>query len=765
MSKKNQLSATMMGLACVLGMLVSVSGVAAAEESKSRSFYVLEEIVVTARKRQESLQDAPISITAFSGEGLERRNITALADISQITPNLVFNASAPISGSSATASVFIRGIGQNDYTLVTEPGVGIYVDGVYIARSVGGALDLVDIERIEVLRGPQGTLFGRNTIGGAISITSKKPNEELGGKIQLTLGDDELMGFKAKLNLPISERLMSSISVSSKQRDGFVKNVQTGRDLGDDNSLSGRAALRWLPSDNVSIDFNVDATRERENGAASFAVVADGLSPLGAANNVVFLGHLGCAPPPGPIDNSNCFNSQWVTNGKRISNGTHPQYSELDIWGAGLAIEWEISESLTLKSITAYRDLDSAFSQDADNSPILEDHITHTYNQNQFSQEFQLLGSFMDDRLKTVLGLYYFEEEGEDVNIVSFPVVLLHSGGSIDNESKAIFGQATFDITDALSVTLGLRYTEDEKIFLPDQYVLDPRLSAAPPPFGFGYVSGTRMLPLEEVPTDINEVTPMVNLSYNISDAAMIYLTYSEGYKSGGYDQRVFPRTSDFKAPSFDPEFVKSYELGFKYNSDDNRLRANAALFFMDYSDLQIAVVNNSVDVVTRNAGEAEIKGLEMELAYIPADNWMLEASVGYTDAEYTQLSPGAVLAGLSKDHELVNTPEWSLSAAVSYTHPFDSGASLAFRLDGSHRSEVFFDITNTDVITQDDVDLVNLSVNFQSDGAWSLGFGISNLGDEDYHVNAFQHLNPFGIAYVNPAREREWWVRVGYEF
>ncbi|MCF7981327.1 MAG: TonB-dependent receptor plug domain-containing protein, partial [Pseudomonadales bacterium] len=367
MSKKNQLSVTMTtGLACVLGTLATASGVAAAEESKSKGFYVLEEIVVTARKREESLQDAPISITAFSGEGLEQRNITALADISQITPNLVFNANAPISGSSATASVFIRGIGQNDYTLVTEPGVGIYIDGVYIARSVGGALDLVDVAQIEVLRGPQGTLFGRNTIGGAISITSKNPNEELGGKVQLTLGDDDLMDFKAKLNLPISETLMSSISISSKQRDGFVKNVETGRDLGDDDSLSGRVALRWLPSDSVAIDVNVDATRERENSAASFAVAADGLSPLGAANNVVFLGHLGCAPPPGPLDNPNCFNSQWVTNGKRISNGTHPQYSELDIWGVGLTVEWDISESLTLKSITSYRDLDSAFSQDAD---------------------------------------------------------------------------------------------------------------------------------------------------------------------------------------------------------------------------------------------------------------------------------------------------------------------------------------------------------------------------------------------------------------
>lgn len=764
MNKKKLIASVVPGVISCLWTL-DVASAAYTGESKGTGVYTLEEVVVTARKREESLQDAPISITAFSGEGLEQRNITGLADISQITPNLVFNASAPISGSSATASVFIRGVGQNDYTLVTEPGVGIYVDGVYIARSVGGALDLVDVERIEVLRGPQGTLFGRNTIGGAISITSKKPAEELGGKVQLTLGDDDLRDFKGKLNLPISESLMSSISISSRQRDGFVKNLQNGLDLGDDDSLSGRVTLRWLPSESVSVDLAVDATKERENGAASYAVAADGLSPLGAANNVVFLGHLGCAPPPGPIGNSNCFNSQWVTNGKRISNGTHPQYSELDIWGMGLTVEWEISDNLSLKSITSYRDLDSAFSQDADNSPVQQDHITHQYQQEQFSQEFQLLGSFMDDRLQTVLGIYYFEEEGEDVNIVSFPVVLLHSGGSIDNESKAIFGQLTYDITDALSMTLGLRYTEDEKIFLPDQYVLDPRLSGAPPPNGFGYVPGTRMLPFEKVPTDIDEVTPMLNVSYDISDTAMAYFTYSEGYKSGGYDQRVFPRTSDFKAPSFEPEFVDSYELGFKYNSDDNRFRANGALFFMDYTDLQIAVVNNNVDVVTRNAGEAEIKGLELELAFIPVDNWMLEASLGYTDAEYTSLSPGAIQAGLSKNHELVNTPEWSISAAVSYTHPFDSGASLAFRLDGSHRSEVFFDITNTEVIAQDDVDLVNFSVNFQSAGAWSLGAGITNLGDEDYHINAFQHLNPFGIAYVNPAREREWWLRVGYEF
>lgn len=764
MIRKKRFSLAISSAVCAFGA-VAVIDTVDAEENNNRGFYALEEVVVTARKREESLQDAPISITAFSGEGLEQRNITGLADISQITPNLVFNSSAPISGSSATASVFIRGIGQNDYTLVTEPGVGIYVDGVYIARSVGGALDLVDVERIEVLRGPQGTLFGRNTIGGAISITSKKPAEELGGKVQLTLGDDDLIDFKGKLDLPISDTLLSSIAISSRQRDGFVKNVQNGLDLGDDDSLSGRVALRWLPSDTVSIDFSVDGTKERENGAASYAVAADGLSPLGAANNVVFLAALGCAPPPGPIANSNCFNSQWVTNGKRISNGTHPQYSDLDIWGAGLTVEWELSDSLTFKSITSYRDLDSAFSQDADNSPVQQDHITHEYEQDQFSQEFQLLGSFLDDRLKTVLGLYYFEEEGEDLNIVSFPVVLLNSGGSVDNESKAIFGQLTYDITDALSVTLGLRYTEDEKVFLPDQFVLDPRLSGAPPPAGFGYVPGTRMLPLEEVPTDIDEITPMLNLSYDISDTAMLYFTYSEGYKSGGYDQRVFPRTADFKAPSFDPEFVDSYELGFKYNSGDNRFRANGALFFMDYSDLQIAVVNENIDVVTRNAGEAEIKGLELELAFIPADNWMLEASVGYTDAEYTKLSPGAVAAGLSKSNDLVNTPELSISAAISYTQPFDSGASLAFRLDGSHRSEVFFDITNTDVIAQDDVDLVNFSVNFQSAGAWSLGVGVTNLGDEDYHVNAFQHLNPFGIAYVNPAREREWWIRAGYEF
>jgi len=761
MNKKNLMSSVVSSTAWALGM-ISVTGAVEAETNKTSKFQTLEEVVVTARKREESLQDAPISITAFTGEGLERRNITALADVSKMTPNLVFNASAPLSGSSATSSVFIRGIGQNDYTLVTEPGVGIYVDGVYIARSVGGALDLVDVERIEILRGPQGTLFGRNTIGGAVSITSKKPTEDFGGKVQLTLGDDNLVDFKGKINLPISDTLLSSVAISSRQRDGYVKNVQNGLDLGNDDALSGRLALRWLASDTVTVDWNFDATRERENGAASYAVAADGLSPLGAANNAVFLGALGCAPPPGPLNNPNCFNSQWVTNGKRVSNGTHPQYSDLDIWGTGLTVEWEVSDSLTFKSITSYRDLDSAFSQDADNTPIEQDHITHQYEQDQFSQEFQLLGSFLDDRLKTVLGLYYFEEEGQDVNIVSFPVVLLHSGGSVDNESKAVFGQLTYDFTDALSVTLGLRYTKDEKVFLPDQFVLDPRLSAAPPT---SYVVGTRMLPLIEEPTDISEVTPMLNVSYDVSDAAMVYFTYSEGYKSGGYDQRVFPRNSQFRAPSFEPEFVDSYEVGFKYNSDDNRFRANGALFFMDYTDLQVAVVNNNVDVVTRNAGEAEIKGFELELAYIPANNWMIETSAGYTDAEYTDLSAGAIAAGLSKSNKLVNTPEWSLSAAVSYTQPFDDGSELTFRLDGSHRSKVYFDITNTEVIAQGAVNLANFNINYQSAGAWNVGVGVINLTDEDYHTNAFQHLVPFGIAYVNPARERELWVRVGYEF
>ena len=311
MKKIKMISSLVSGIIGFTSVFI-MTGSAYGNDSNGGSLYTLEEVVVTARKREESLQNAPISITAFGGQDLERRNITGLADIGQITPNLVFNSSAPISGNSSTASVFIRGIGQNDYTLVTEPGVGIYIDGVYIARSVGGALDLVDVERIEVLRGPQGTLFGRNTIGGAISITSQKPDEELAGRIQLTVGKDQLTDLKGKLNLPLGDSVFSSFAISSRKRDGFVKNVQNGLDLGDDDSLSARAALRWLASDKVSVDFSLDATKERENGAASFAVAADGLSPLGAANNVVFLGALGCAPPPGPIGNTNCFNILWV---------------------------------------------------------------------------------------------------------------------------------------------------------------------------------------------------------------------------------------------------------------------------------------------------------------------------------------------------------------------------------------------------------------------------------------------------------------------
>lgn len=754
MKKQNLISSAVASAVCGLSSIV-FAGISQAEENDSPGVYALEEIIVTARKHEESLQDAPISITAFSGDGLERRNITALADIGQITPNLVFNPTAPISGSSATASVFIRGVGQNDYTLVTEPGVGIYVDGVYIARSVGGALDLLDVERIEVLRGPQGTLFGRNTIGGAISIISKKPHEELAGKALLTLGDDDLVDFNGKLNVPITDTIMGSVGISSKKRDGYVKNVQTGKELGDDDAQSGRAAIRWLPTDRLSIDISADGTKERENGAAAYAVAADGLSALGAANNVVWLGDLGCAPPPGPLTNTNCFNDQWVLDGKRKTNGTHPQHSKLDIWGVALTVEWELSDNLSLKSITAHRDLDSKFSTDQDHSPVEQDHITHVYDQNQTTQELQLLGNFMDSRLKTVLGLYYFEEEGKDVNTVTFPVVKLHSGGSIDNDSTAIFGQATYDISDAWSATLGLRYTEDNKKFKPDQYVLEGRLTGLPP--------GFRALPHKEVDNDKNEWTPMVNVAYNMSDATMLYASYSKGYKSGGFDQRVFPPLP--AAPSFDPEYVKSYELGLKYNSDDNRFRANGAIFYMDYDDLQIAVLNETIDVVTRNAGDAEIKGFELELAYVPFENWMLESSAGYTDAEYVDLSDDAIRAGISKNHDLVNTPEWSLSGAISYTQLFTSGATLAYRLDGSYRSDVYFDTANTELIAQDDVALANFNLNFQSSGAWSLAAGIDNLSDKDYNVNGFQHLDPFGIAYVNPARERRWWVRAGYEF
>lgn len=759
-------SGCMIGAAIAQDAGTDVSADATADDSDGK-FSSLDTITVTARKRSEEAQSVPIAITAVNAEGIENRNLQNVSEIGALSPNMVFDTNPPISGSNAGASVFIRGIGQIDFLMTTEPGVGVYVDGVYLARSVGMALDLVDVERVEILRGPQGTLFGRNTIGGAVSVISKKPGDELSGKLSFTTGSDDRLDVYGSVGGPLSDSLKASLAVSYRSQDGYVKSLQGGRDLGDVNALAGRLALYYEPADNFRAQLNFDATRRREAsaGAALLRTIIDpptGPVPgFGFAYNAIFSGDPACISAATGFGNPLCFNDQWVagpfaTNSTYAAEPANPGFSnrsDLDLWGVGGTLEYDLTGSLTVKSVTSYREMESEFARDADHSPFIINHTENLFTHDQFSQELQLLGDSFDGRLKWVLGGYYFSEDGRDVNNVNFSLVHLRSGGFIDNKSKAVFGQGTFDITSELHLTLGGRYTRDDKNFLPDQYILDPKLTVA-----LGLAAGDRALPMVNYKNEISEFTPYANISYDFAPGSMIYVSYSEGFKSGGFTQRVFPPL--LAAPTFKPEFVEVYEAGFK-SEPTNWLRVNGAVFQTNYDDIQLLVLLGPA-LQWVNGSTARIRGAELEYVVLPAEGLLVEGGLGYLDATYKTLTPEAIAFGINPGNRFVNAPEWQLNSAASYS--FDIGAvNVTPRIDWSYRTKTYNDAINSPGIVQKAYHVVNANIAVEFSRA-KLVFGVSNLTDTLYWTSAFSHPEG-GIEEASFARPREWWLKAQASF
>lgn len=712
----------------------------------------LEDIVVTARKRSEGLQDAPIAISAITSKGLEDRGITNTSELAASTPNLVFGTSTGTSGSNSASAIFIRGIGQVDYTLNTDPGVGVYIDGVYVARSLGSILDLADVERVEILRGPQGVLFGRNTIGGAISVTTAKPTGELQGSAELTGGGYNLFGARGMINIPISSRLMFRAVAGRTRRDGYVLQIPTGKDLGDDNSLVGRATLRWLPTDNVDISLSVDGTRTRENGAPLVGVAINGSAPFAAFYNGAVAGALGCAPPPGPLNNSNCYNSGQLTGSRFSTNSANALRSNLDVLGGSLNIEVDLGGA-KVKSITAYRELDSHSARD-DHAPVKVAETTIDLTHRQFSQELQLAGRSFGGSLDWTTGIYYFDEKGSEQNVVNFSVVDILSGGNVHNNSFAVFGQATYTILPGLSLTAGARYTTDTKRFTPDQIVLAAYTPNVPP-------VGTFVLPNVEVVNKSEKFTPMATLSYKWTSDIMTYATYSEGFKGGGFTQRVFPPLPE--TPQFKPEFVKVYEIGAKTSFFDNRLRLNSAVFHTDYSNLQINVLQG-VAPVTRNAGKARIDGAELEVTAALLKGLLLDFGLGYLDAKYQEVDPAAV--GVTVNSTLANTAKWTVSGGLSYKLELGGIGELTPHVDWSYRSHTFNDAINSPAIAQPGYHVVNASLAFETlDGQTRFVLAGTNLTNESYILGGFADLRTSGFAEAAYSRPRSWSISVRHNF
>jgi iron complex outermembrane receptor protein len=775
---------------------VGVNGaVIAADEGAAMN---LEEIVVTARKREESLQDTPIAVTAFTADALERQQIIGTEDLDQVTPNLQFAAYGPLTGNNSAAQVFIRGIGQTDGSSGVDPGVGLYIDEVYMGRSVGGVMDFRDISGVQILRGPQGTLFGRNTIGGAVLMTTTLPGDELGGTVRVGFGDDSLREGFAAVDIPISEQVGFRASIGARKRDGYVTRVYDGMDLGDEDSYTAQATLRWEASDAFTLTARGDYSKEDENGSPFvFATINEAqVFPVFAS---VAAGCPGATfPPPflpaGTVD-PRCANDASWQLGKYKNGGTAKAESSLENWGASVTAELKLSDTFSLKSISAYRELSWEGARDADNTPVTILHTDYASDGEQWSQELQALVS--TDRIKGVVGAYYFDE-----SVLDFLQVPIAAGAGappqtlagsrdyqraqIDNDNWALFTQWTFNATDALSFSAGVRYTEETKGIQITGFTTYPLTGATIIP-GYlrpytinasGIIVQSNTIPAGQTSPGLHvrpdpfenkyeSMTGSASAQYRFNDAVMTYASYSQGFKSGGFNQRFNSVTPDYLPLSFDEETADTYEIGVK-TEFGGVLRINAAVFQTDYTDMQL-IYRVGVVPVLFNAGEATIKGGELEFTYAPGA-LIIEGSVGYLDDSFDTVTPivvpgQTVTATVTPANSLPFTPEWTGNIGIGYDIEFGD-STLTPRINASYTDSQFFDAANSLEVAQvEDVTLVNASVTWAI-GGWKFKGGVNNVTDEQYRVAGNSSFSTSaGYAEAIYSRPRNWFVAAELDF
>jgi iron complex outermembrane receptor protein len=764
------------GMVVSLAVVGAFPGRAPAQESAGAE-NAIQSIIVTARRREETLQDTPIAVTALSGDALENRQIVSTTDLDKVAPNLQFHSYGTLTGNNSAAQVFIRGIGQTDATPAVDPGVGVYIDDVYMGRSVGGAMDFRDIANVQVLRGPQGTLFGRNTVGGAVLISTNAPGENAGNSVRVGVGDDNLRELFGAFDMPIGDAWSARFSVGARQRDGYVTRAFDGRDLGDEDMATGQFGVRWEPSDSLSLTLRADYTNEDENGSPFvFQTMNEAATFVGAASQAA-----GCPdmvdplPPPvlvGPTPDPRCGNDA-QSLGPFNNGGTYLATSTLENRGTSLVVDWDLNDTFSFKSITADRTLDWTGTRDADNTPLLILHTNYNSKSEQQSQELQALVD--TERFDGVIGLYYFDED-------SFDRLLVPLGNpgtsydtqrvSMDDTARAVFTEWTYSFAGGFAVSAGLRRTEETKGLQATMFNVAPATAPEPPaptalcPFAGPPPSQTGCLFIgtNRFANEFSATTASASAQYRFNEKAMAYVSWAEGFKSGGFNQRYNAAPPGNAPIAFEPETAETIEVGVKLDPTD-KLRVNVALFSSDYDDIQMTYRLGVVPLLF-NAGVASIDGGEIELDFAPTQNFRFDMSFGFLDSGFDSITPpppfGPVTptATATLSSSLPFTPERQAHLGASYSFRVGNDWRLTPRADVSHTASQFFDAGNSVEIAQtDDVTLVNLSVALESgDDRWRLMLSGFNLTDELYPIAGTSSLTTAsGYAEIINARPRNW--------
>lgn len=755
----------------------------------------LEEVLVTARKRAESLQDVPMAVSAFNAQQLQDAQIDGMEDLERMTPNVTLTETGGLQ--AGAIAVFIRGIG-NDPGF--DQGVGIYVDDVYLNRATGALLEVYDVERIEVLKGPQGNLYGRNTIGGAIKYVSREPTNEMMGDIEFKAGEFDLMQVKGNISGPIiGDTLLGSFGALYRQRDGIQENTFDGEEFWDQDVSAYRGSLVWNATDNLRVKLAGDYFKDDSNprlpnrSGVDAATMAQLDFFTNGANQFL-------APGTGLLQSPNDVSLPSDPDEVSTEQGELLSQFEIEAMTLALTIDWDITDRWSLKSITAQRNIDHVQPFDFDGSA---QRFIHTINDREFedfSQEFQV--NYSGDSFEAVAGVYYLDGTTENPGTTTqYPRLLATSLQVKDTflddreiESSSVYANVDWNITDSWQLSLGGRYTRDEREERQEATVSQTLYaialgnapfgvvplaiapgqgdnSAASPNF-FGWATPfTDALDISfPEPTyakdDWTEFSPSARLTWFANDDMMVYAGFSSGFKSGGFQRQ------SGKSTAFDPEIVDSYTLGMKSTWLDGTLRANGEIFFNDYQDKQLATIglrDGNLEEFVDNVGELETSGAEFELTWLPAvDGLTIGLNVGYLDVD--------VKAFDSAEGDLADTtaigfsPEWTAAARISYDFDLADWGSMMVGTDVSYRTESYtnspIDLTNeaaAEAQIQEEHAIWNAIAAFRSaDGHWRVALEGKNLEDKRVITNTFD-LTLFQTAGYN--MPRTWAVSVGYEF
>ena len=813
----------------------AATGSAAADSPASSGTYdVTQDIVVTAQKRAQNSQTVPIAISAFGSQALTERGIADVSALGNISPSTTFTAGSPFSGSTAVLAATIRGIGGNEFAINLDPGVGIYLDGVYLARTIGANLDLPDVERVEILKGPQGTLFGRNTIGGAVSVVTRNPGDKFAIRGEVTTGRFNRLDAQASLDIPLTDSLSSLVTVAVKNRDGFQKRlpfpsatayvttpasaiyagqpIGGGNTQGGDNSRTLRAKLRFdnggpfratLAADYLRVDqsaLNNSLIAVLPNntlvGIRNFCIGADAVTigfaglanfcgprgtPLNPASQLPGLGgfNLSGGTPTLPFDN------RFLSPSIDTSYATGANESKVRSYSFTGILEYDLSDSVKLKSITSYRNLDFYAATDEDGSPLTILELSYPIKQHQFSEEFQIAGKALDGRLNYVLGAYYFTESATQSDIALVVDGLITNVSPYRQETKnvAAFGQLDWRISDLIGVTAGGRFTNERKSFSSGgselngfDYKADPScvgpIGTSNPCFiTHGYPDPTN--PLGYYPPGVfkksfNNFSPKFGIDLHPAQDVMVYGSYSLGYKTGGFVQRLSAPSPT--PPTFEPEKAQTFEVGLKSRFFDRKLQLNLAAFTTKYSDIQLNYIFG-VTPTLRNSGTARIKGIELEANASLGGGLSFSSSLSYTDARFTSVQagstvlPNAFQAGVFVGSDLPKSPKWKVNISPRYELNLANGGKLIQTVDYTYQSKIWNDTERSYLLAQPSSNTLGASLSYVApSGQLRITVGGTNLLNERYVTNGFAQLGG-GLIYGTYNRPVEWYAKLGFNF